>query len=128
MAQRLVRRAEDLDVPGSSPTQDNLFNHVHVSSLINWGLKPHQNLPSKSRTRINFAWSLLCFFIFQNVLESDLRNNRLLDDVIRIFTSSRFDVFLQKLSFTDSLFVLYILISNVSSFLRMFLLLNLSSL
>ena len=31
MAQRLSRRAENRVVPGSSPTQSQLFNHVHVT-------------------------------------------------------------------------------------------------
>ena len=30
--QRLERRVEDREVPGSSPTQDKLFNHVHITS------------------------------------------------------------------------------------------------
>ena len=32
MAQRSACRAEDREVPGSSPNQDLLFNHVHVTS------------------------------------------------------------------------------------------------
>ena len=39
MAQRLACRAEDREVPGSSPTQDLLLNHVHVTSLNQLGSK-----------------------------------------------------------------------------------------
>ena len=40
MAHELARRAEDREVPGSSPTQDKLFIHVHVTSWINMEVKP----------------------------------------------------------------------------------------
>ena len=43
MAQWLGRRADDREVPGSSPTQDYFFNHFHVTNKINLGVKPHQN-------------------------------------------------------------------------------------
>ena len=50
MAQRLARRAEDREVPGSSPTNTN-FSIVFMLPVIkiNWGVEPHQNRPSKSR-------------------------------------------------------------------------------
>ena len=32
--------------PCSSPTQDQFLSHALVTSLINWGVKPHQNRPS----------------------------------------------------------------------------------
>jgi len=35
MAERLARLAEEREDPGSSPTQDKLFNHVHVTRSIN---------------------------------------------------------------------------------------------
>ena len=64
MAQRLARRAEDREVPGSSPAQDQLFNHVRVTSKINWEVEPHQNRPSKSRILAGYQIINFTYFYF----------------------------------------------------------------
>ena len=50
MAHRLARRAEDREVPGSSPHPRLTFQSCSRYQLNQLGgVKPHQNRPSKSR-------------------------------------------------------------------------------
>ena len=63
MAQRLARRAEDREVPVPVPPKTNfsIMCTLPVKSTA-WGVKPHQNRPSKSR--ILAGYQILDFTTF----------------------------------------------------------------